>query len=135
MLSTAQAGRLADELLDQARSSKFGITDPSGIPVPPLYQCAELGRLPQGLQAEIVRKTTLQVGTSLLFMLVVAAWIVALALVYALEPTVFGRPLVPTAFLILAPLAPLLLRALLVRRGVRLVARQVAAAWPVPVRL
>ncbi len=136
MLSKAQADRLADELLDQARNSKFGITDPSGMPVPPLYQCRELGSLPQGLQKEIVRKTTLEVGASRVLVLATIAWGVALVLAFALELSVFGRPLVPYPLLIIAPpLVPLLLRALLVRRAVRLVARQVAASWPVPVRL
>jgi hypothetical protein len=133
VISKAEADRLADELLEQASKSPFGVTDPSGMPVPPLYQCRELGRLPQGVQSEIVRRTTLRVGASPLFILAVVAWIALIALFYAREWTLFGAT--PITFLILAPMAPLLLRALLVRRAVRRVARQVAASWPVPVRL
>lgn len=133
MLSKAQANRIADELLEQARASRFGFTDPSGMPVPPLYQCRAMRHLPQGLQAEIVRKATLAVGFSPLFILATLAWIVVLALVYALDPTVSGIG-VSTVFLIPAPLAPLLFRALLVRSAVRKVADQVAS-WPVPVRI
>lgn len=133
MISTASVRRIANELLDQARLSKFGFTDPSGIPLPPLYRCRELDALPQGLQQEILRKTTLETSASPLFLLAVAGWIVALALVYALESRLGGELLVPTALLILAPLAPFLFRALLVRRAARLVAREVAAQWPLPV--
>lgn len=133
MLSKAQANRIADELLEQARASRFGLTDPSGTPVAPLYQCRSLGRLPQGLQQEIVRKATQEVGSSPVFLLAVAAWIVALALVYAIEPIVFGMRLVPSAFMIVAPLAPLLFRALLVRRAVKQIASRMDP-WPIPVR-
>lgn len=133
MLSKDQANRIADELLEQARASRFGFTDPSGMPVPPLYQCRSMRHLPQGLQSEIVRKATLAVGSSPWFMLIVAAWIVALALVYAIEPTVLGVRLVPSAFMIMAPLAPLLFRALLVRRAVRKIADRMES-WPIPVR-
>jgi len=133
VLSKAQANRIADELLEQARASRFGFTDPSGAPVAPLYQCRSLGRLPQGLQQEIVRKASQEVGSSPWFLLAVAAWIVALALVYAIEPIVFGVQLVPSAFMIVAPLAPLLLRALLVRRAVKQIADRMEP-WPIPVR-
>jgi len=133
VLSKAEANRLADELLEEASRSPFGVTDPSGMPVPPMYQCRELGQLPQGVQSEIVRKTILRVGASPLFILAVAAWIALIALFYAGEWALFGK--IPMTFLILAPLAPLLVRALLVRRAVRLVARQVGASWPVATRL
>jgi hypothetical protein len=33
VMSQAAIDRIADELLEQARASKFGITDPSGVPV------------------------------------------------------------------------------------------------------
>ncbi|WP_409265656.1 hypothetical protein [Massilia sp. BHUDP2] len=134
MLSKAQAERIADELFEQARASRFGFPDPSGMPVAPLYQCRSMRRLPQGLQTEIVRKATLAVGSSAWFVLAVLAWIVAIALVYVFEPTVLGFRTVPSAFMILAPLAPLLLRALLVRRAVREIADRMAP-WPVPVRM
>ncbi|MFC0254425.1 hypothetical protein [Massilia consociata] len=134
MLSKAQANRIADELLDQARARRFGFTDPSGIPVPPFYQCRSLRRLPQGLQREIVRKATSEAGWNPWFLLATAAWVAALALVYVFEPTVLGFRLVPSAFMIMAPLAPLLFRALLVRRAVRQIADQMHP-WPVPVRL
>jgi hypothetical protein len=135
VLSQAAIDRVTKELLEQVRSSRFGFTDPAGIPVPVLYQSPHLQRLPQGLQLEIVRKATLELGASPLFMLAVLAWIAAIALVYALEPTLLGRPLVPSAFMILAPLAPLLFRALLVRHAVRRIAAQLAASWPLPARL
>lgn len=134
MLSQTQANRIADELLEQARASRFGFTDPSGMPVPPLYQCRSMRRLPQGLQSEIVRKATLAVGSSLWFILAAVAWIVALALVYVFEPTVLGIKTVPSPFMILAPLAPLLLRALLVRGAVRKIADRMET-WPVPIRM
>ena len=134
MLSTSQAKRIADELLAQARASRFGFPDPSGMPVAPLYQCRSLRRFPQGLQAEIVRKATLEVGATPWFILATVAWIAAIVLVYVFEPKVLGFRLVPSAFMILAPLAPLLLRALLVRRAVREIADRMAP-WPVPVRM
>ena len=133
-MSKAQAERIADELLEQARASKFGFPDPSGMPVAPLYQSRSIRRLPQGLQTEIVRKARLAVGSSPWFVLAVVAWIVAIALVYVFEPTVLGFRTVPSAFMIMAPLAPLLLRALLVRRAVREIADRMAP-WPVPVRM
>lgn len=133
-MSKAQAERIADELLEQARASRFGFPDPSGMPVAPLYQSRGMRRLPPGLQTEIVRKATLAVGSSAWFVLAVLAWIVAIALVYVFEPTVLGFRTVPSAFMILAPLAPLLLRALLVRRAVREIADRMAP-WPVPVRM
>ncbi|MGI4842443.1 MAG: hypothetical protein ACRYF7_03930 [Janthinobacterium lividum] len=135
MLSQTSVRHIADELLEQARSRKFGFTDPSGLPLPPLYQCRELDVLPPGLQQEILRKATLEVGFGPLFLLIVAAWVVAFALVYAMEPTLNGEPLVPRALLMLAPLAPLLFRALLVRRAVRMIAREIGTSWPVPVRM
>lgn len=133
-MSKAQAERIADELLEQARASRFGFPDPSGMPVAPLYQCRSMRSLPQGLQTEIVRQATLAVGSSAWFVLAVLAWIVAIALVYVFEPTVLGFRTVPSAFMILAPLAPLLLRALLVRGAVRKIADQIDA-WPIPVRM
>ncbi len=135
MSSTTTAHRIADELLEQARTSRFGFTDPAGMPVTPMYQCRDMKRLPQGLQQEIVRRATAETGATPLFVLAVIAWIVALVAVYVVEPTVAGIPVVPSAFLILAPLAPLLFRAVLVRRSVRLIAGRIAAQWPVPVRL
>jgi hypothetical protein len=134
VLSKAQAERIADELLEQARASRFGFPDPSGMPVPPLYQSRSMRRLPPGLQTEIVRQARLAVGSSAWFVLAVVVWIVAIALVYVFEPTVLGFRTVPSAFMILAPLAPLLLRALLVRRAVREIADRMAP-WPVPVRM
>jgi len=133
-LSKAQAERIADELLEQARASRFGFPDPSGMPVAPLYQCRSMQRLPQGLQTEIVRKARLAVGSSPWFVLAVVAWIVAIALVYVFEPTVLGFRTVPSAFMILAPLAPLMLRELMVRGAARKIAERMAP-WPVPVRM
>jgi len=134
VLSKAQAERIADELLEQARASRFGFPDPSGMPVPPLYQSRSMQRLPPGLQTEIVRKARLAVGFSPWFILAVVAWIVAIALVYVFEPTVLGFRTVPSAFMILAPLAPLMLRELMVRGAARKIAEQMAP-WPVPVRM
>ncbi len=134
MLSKAQAERIADELLEQARASRFGFPDPSGMPVPPLYQSRSMQRLPPGLQTEIVRKARLAVGFSPWFILAVVAWIVAIALVYVFEPTVLGFRTVPSAFMILAPLAPLMLRELMVRGAARKIAEQMDP-WPVPVRM
>lgn len=133
-MSKAQAERIADELLEQARASRFGFPDPSGMPVARLYQCRSMRRLPQGLQTEIVRKATLAVGSSAWFVLAVVAWIVAIALVYVFEPTVLGFRTVPSAFMILAPLAPLMLRELMVRGAARKIAEQMDP-WPVPVRM
>jgi hypothetical protein len=134
VLSKAQAERIADELLEQARASRFGFPDPSGMPVAPLYQCRSMRRLPPGLQTEIVRKARLAVGSSPWFVLAVVAWIVAIALVYVFEPTVLGFRTVPSAFMILAPLAPLMLRELMVRGAARKIAEQMDP-WPVPVRM
>ncbi|WP_027866707.1 hypothetical protein [Massilia alkalitolerans] len=134
MLSKAQTERIADELLEQARASRFGFPDPSGMPVAPLYQCRSMRRLPPGLQTEIVRKARLAVGSSPWFVLAVVAWIVAIALVYVFEPTVLGFRTVPSAFMILAPLAPLMLRELMVRGAARKIAEQMDP-WPVPVRM
>ncbi len=133
-MSKAQAERIADELLEQARASRFGFPDPSGMPVAPLYQCRSMRRLPPGLQTEIVRKARLAVGSSPWFVLAVVAWIVAIALVYVFEPTVLGFRTVPSAFMILAPLAPLMLRELMVRGAARKIAEQMDP-WPVPVRM
>ena len=134
VLSKNQAERIADELLEQARASRFGFPDPSGMPVPPLYQCPSMRRLPQGLQSEIVRKARLAAGSSPWFILAVVAWIVAIALVYVFEPVVPGFKSVPSAFMILAPLAPLLFRELLARQAARKIADRIEA-WPVPVRM
>ncbi len=133
-MSKAQTERIADELLEQARASRFGFPDPSGMPVAPLYQCRSMRRLPPGLQTEIVRKARLAVGSSPWFVLAVVAWIVAIALVYVFEPTVLGFRTVPSAFMILAPLAPLMLRELMVRGAARKIAEQMDP-WPVPVRM
>lgn len=133
-MSKAQAERIADELLEQARASRFGFPDPSGMPVAPLYQSRSMRRLPPGLQTEIVRKARLAVGSSPWFVLAVVAWIVAIALVYVFEPTVLGFRTVPSAFMILAPLAPLMLRELMVRGAARKIAEQMDP-WPVPVRM
>lgn len=133
-MSKAQAERIADELLEQARASRFGFPDPSGMPVPPLYQSRSMQRLPPGLQTEIVRKARLAVGFPPWFILAVVAWIVAIALVYVFEPTVLGFRTVPSAFMILAPLAPLMLRELMVRGAARKIAEQMDP-WPVPVRM
>lgn len=133
-MSKAQAERIADELLEQARASRFGFPDPSGMPVAPLYQCRSMRRLPPGLQTEIVRKARLAVRSSPWFVLAVVAWIVAIALVYVFEPTVLGFRTVPSAFMILAPLAPLMLRELMVRGAARKIAEQMDP-WPVPVRM
>ncbi|CAN7210533.1 hypothetical protein [Massilia sp. LjRoot122] len=135
MLSTATANRIADELLEQARSSRFGFTDPAGIPVAPLYRCRDLERLPQGLQLEIVDRATRETGATPLFIAAVTAWVLALASVYIVQPAVFSARMLPSGLFILAPLAPLLFRALLVRRAVRLIAGRIAAEWPVPVRM
>ncbi|GEM_PF-2024483 len=134
MLSKAQAERIADELLEQARASRFGFPDPSGMPVAPLYQSRSMRRLPPGLQTEIVRKARLAVGFSPWFILAVVAWIAAIGLAYVIEPSVLGFQPTRSAFMMLAPLAPLMLRELLVRGAARKIAEQMDP-WPVPVRM
>jgi hypothetical protein len=135
VLSTAIAHRIADELLEQARSNRFGFTDPAGIPVAPLYRCRDLEGLPQGLQLEIVDRATRETGAAPVFIAAITAWVLAIAAVYVLQPAVLSELMLPYGLFILAPLAPLLFRAVLVRRAVRLIAGRIAAEWPVPVRM
>ena len=134
VLSNATINRIADELLDQARTSKFGITDPSGIPVPHLYRCPDLARLPQGIQQEVVDRANREASASPLFLLSVLVSMLVVALLYFANAT-GPRHLPPYAFPVVVPLLPLLVRALLVRRAVRLIAQRMAAQWPVPVRV
>ena len=104
------------------------------MPVPPLYQSRSMRRLPPGMQTEIVRKARLAVGFSPWFIMAVVAWIAAIGLAYAFEPTVLDVQPLRSVFMLLAPLAPLLLRELLVRGAARKIAEQIEP-WPVPVRM
>ena len=131
MVATARINRIADELLEQARASKFGYTDPSGVPVPSMYQNEDLARLPQGLQSDIVSQATRAVGTSPAFLLIVLGLIVAITLFFGVAPQLLGTALPFPLVLCIAPLAPLL-QVVLVRRAVRSIAARVAASWPVP---
>jgi hypothetical protein len=129
VLSQATVNRIADELLERARASKFGFTDPSGVPVSPLYRCEDLARLPPGLQAEIVSKAIWAVGTSYAFVLLVLGLMAGMVFLHVEAPVVLGRPLPFTAMLVAIPFAPLL-QVALVRRAVRRIAERVAAGWP-----
>ncbi len=134
MLSKATVDRIAEELLDEARASPFGVTDPSGVAVPHLYRCPDMASLPQGLQQEVVRKANQEVSSSAAFLFSLLLWLVALFLMYALGPDAPRERMLPYLFPVLVPVIPLLVRALIVRRAVKDIAGAMAAAWPVPVR-
>lgn len=95
VLSTVTANRIADELLEQARSSRFGFTDPAGIPVAPLYRCRDLERLPQGLQLEIVDRANRETSATPLFIAAITAWVLSIAAVYIVQPAVFSERMLP----------------------------------------
>jgi len=134
MLSKAAISRIAEELLDQARASRVGFTDPSGVPVPPIYRNRDMAVLPPGLQLEIVNKANWAVGTSAAFILLVLALLGMLVLAYALAPLVLGISLPFPAMVLFVPLVPLV-QVGLARWMARRIARLVAVHWPVPVPL
>ncbi|MCC2956625.1 hypothetical protein LK542_13480 [Massilia sp. IC2-477] len=134
MVATAQINGIADELLAQARASKFGYTDPSGVPVPSMYQCADLARLPNGLQSDIVSAASRAVGTSPAFLLSVLGLVIAIILIFGAARQLAGTALPYSLMLCIAPLAPLL-QVMLVRHAVRRIAARVAASWPAAARV
>jgi hypothetical protein len=135
VMSQAAIDSIADELLAQARASKFGITDPSGVPVAHLYRCPDMARLPQGLQQQIVEKANQKVSANPWLILLFLSWLVTLVLMNAVDPTLASERLLRYTFPVLVPVLPLLLRAVMVRQAVKRIARQVAASWPVAIRL
>jgi len=134
MLSTVTVNRIAHELLDHARRSAFGITDPSGAPVARIYRCEDLARLPQGMQQEIVGRATratyrnpatilvVMLGTTAIFHL----WLAALDLF----GSALGLSWLVGGAIALPALLPLLLP-LLIRPAVRRIAARIGASWPV----
>lgn len=139
MLSQATIDRIANELLEQARNSKFGFMDPSGMPVTPLYRCRDLQALPQGLQQEIVYRATREAGSNIWFMPLmfgaIAAVIMAFFFLYVLAPAPSGTRVLPFILPAMAPLLPMLFRTVLTRTAVRRIAARVAASWPIPAHL
>lgn len=127
MLPTTTVNCIADELIAWARASRFGITDPSGVPVSLVYRCNDLARLPSGLQLEIVDKATSAItgrrAYRLLVFGVIAAFFVVLTALL-----MFDVPLLPA--IIVAPVIVPTIQVIMVRREVKRIAKRVAAAWP-----
>jgi len=134
MLSTATINRIADELLQQAWTTPFGVTYPSGVPVSLIYRCDELARLPPGLQREIVSKADQAVSGSLPFIMAMLTSIVSLTVLMLVTDVVFGKPLPYSLMLAIAPLVPLV-QVAVTWQAVRRIAARVAASWPAPARL
>lgn len=133
MLPTITINRIADELLYQARTSPFGFTDPSGVPVSSMYRCDDLERLPPGLQQEIVHRATRAVSGSLSVISTVLTSLASLIVIMLLADVAFGKPLPYPLILSLVPLVPLL-QVAMTRQAVRRIAAEVAASWPVAAR-
>ncbi|VXC55604.1 hypothetical protein [Massilia sp. 9I] len=134
MVSTTRLDRIADDLLDEARASAFGYTDPSGVPVAPMYRCEDMDRLPQGLQSDIVRKASWAVGSSRAYLLAALGCIAVALLAFVLADMVLGASLpYPMIFMVVVWIP--LLQLVLVRRAVRRIAARVAAGWPVATRI
>ena len=129
MLSKDQANRVAEELLAQSRSSKFGFMDPAGIPAPPAYQCRELRALPQRLQHEVVRQAIREVGTNRTFLLIFLAWMTGCAVLWFFGQTLVRPPQGPIPALFLSLILPFAVRLFLVRRAVKLIALELSQSW------
>ena len=129
MLSKDQANCVAEELLAQARSSKFGFIDPAGIPAPPAYQCRELRALPQGLQHEVVRQARHSVGTNQTFVLIFLVWMAGCAALWVFGQTLMRPPFSPIPVLFLSLMLPFAVRLFLVRRAVKLIASELSQSW------
>jgi hypothetical protein len=94
-----------------------------------------MARLPQGLQQQIVEKANQKVSANPWLILLFLSWLVTLVLMNAVDPTLASDRLLRYTFPVLVPVLPLLLRAAMVRQAVKRIAQQVAASWPVAVRL
>jgi hypothetical protein len=129
MIATATIDRIAHELLHELRTSPFGVTDPSGVPVARVFRCEDLDRLPPGLQQALVYKANQAVSRSWTFAMTVLTSVVALALVVLVAELVFGSRQFYFLLFAIGPLVPLMQLAL-TRQAVRRIAAQVSASWP-----
>lgn len=134
MLATATIDRIADDLLHQARTSLFGFTDPSGVPVALVYRCKELARLPRGMQQEIVRRATkafyrCPAGLLLMFLGMAALFALWLAGI-GLFDSGLGLAWLIGGLVVLPSLLAMLPISLVVRPAVRRIAARVCASWP-----
>jgi hypothetical protein len=126
MLTKEQADRIADDLLAQARTRKFGFTDPAGVPVSPVYQCRDLRSLPDGLQLEVVLQATKEVATGPLFLVLMLVWLLVLCALWLFVPRLIATPAAIVPLISCSWLVPLAVRTVLIRRTVRLVAARLA---------
>lgn len=123
MLSKDQASAIADEILGQARAQRERQSSAS-LSVGALYRCRELRSLPKWMQIEVARQAALAVWRSPFFIFLALAWIFALAMLslYWFDHSLRSALIGPS--IVVCGLVPMLIRSLLVRREIRIIAAE-----------
>jgi hypothetical protein len=124
MLTKEQANTVADSFSAQRLASK----NAAAAPVPRRYQCEELKQLEPWQRAETLREAKRRVKDNWRINVALAAWVAAWLLVWYLIGSA-ARAAVPFYLLAILCLAPqFTVRATLVRREVKIIARQLVGS-------
>ena len=125
MLSTQNANRIADDIMQQARLDKLSQLTQVVPSLPLLCRFREMRSLPQQVQQAVVRQATADVLRTPAYIVSLLLSILMLGVVWwsALGATFEAKAIIPLSVLAIA--IPVLLRALLVRYRARAIAAQI----------
>lgn len=132
LLSKDQAGVIADEILGQARQARHDKHRMAPSSVAIVYRCRALLALPGWMQMEVVRQATQAVARSPVFFSMSLASALAFVMLFMHKPESPIRAGLVGLSIMVFGLFPMLLRVLLVRRHVRIVAGELQAWAPFP---
>ncbi|KQV43238.1 hypothetical protein [Massilia sp. Root335] len=124
MLSKEQAHAIADALLDEARAARPRLYRAASTPVHWLYRCRALRSVPEVLQAEVVRQAKKETMFNPWFDILALISILAPWVTWAIKPTVLGKSGFGTPIVALSPLLILTVQTMLIRRAIKMIARQ-----------
>lgn len=126
-LSKAQAERIADDVLQLARTAENRPYTHRLRRLPKLCRCRELDALPPWAQAEVLRRADREVFRSPGFIIGMLAWIAGLVALWMLAPGTHGKSGLLLPIILAGATVPRLLRTWLLRPRVRKIAMDVQA--------